>query len=146
MFDLKAQFEKLNSREDFCFDDSCQNDENSLKDYPNYTDALYASLIAPKASGIYISRWDLKEIALSAGDNMAIHPRKRMFELLMKYASHRDDMEKVLASLKEHIEAKIEIYHELMESFPASRVIFEPKIAKAQKMIKVFPKILEEYF
>jgi len=146
MDSLRAEFEALQSKEDFCFDGSCESEENSLKDYPSYTDALYASLIAPISSGIYISRWDLKEIALVAGDDMAIHPRKRMFELLMKYASNREDMSKVLEALEEHIEYKVEIYRELMESFPSSREIFEPKIEKAQKTIRLFPKILAEYF
>jgi len=153
MNDLRKEFENL-SMEHFaggkpalCPDGQCDADEETdLKDYPSYTEALYAKLIAPHVSGIYISRWDLKEIALAAGDSMAIHPRKRMFELLMKYATSRENMQAVLDALENHMEEKIAIYEELIESFPASKVVFEPKIDKARKTMRLFPQIIAEYF
>jgi len=147
MEDLKEAFENFSINETSCVDGSCAGDEeNDLKDYPSYTEALYAKLVSPAVSGIYVSRWDIKEIALEAGDSMAIHPRKRMFELLMKYASDRDNMQAVLDALQRHMEEKIAIYEELMESFPASSEIFQPKIDKARKTINLFPQIMEEYF
>jgi len=143
--DLRKEFEDF-TQED-CLDGSCANDEEAdLKDYPSYTEVLYAKLIAPHVSGIYISRWDIKEIALAAGDSMAIHPRKRMFELLMKYATSRENMQSVLDALENHMEEKIAVYTELMTAFPASAEIFQPKIDKAQKTMKLFPQIIEEYF
>jgi hypothetical protein len=69
-----------------------------------------------------------------------------MFELLMKYASNRENMKRVLDALENHFEEKIAIYEELMENFPASREIFEPKIEKARKTARLFPQILDEYF
>ncbi len=152
MDDLRKEFEEFNSKNfngnpAFCADGSCESDEEvDLKDYPSYTEALYAKLVAPSVSGIYISRWDIKDIALEAGDSMAIHPRKRMFELLMKYATSKENMQSVLDALENHMEEKIAIYRELMESFPASIEIFQPKIDKAQKTMKLFPQIIEEYF
>jgi len=147
MDDLRKEFENFNINEEACIDGSCESDEEAdLKDYPSYTEVLYAKLVAPYVSGIYISRWDIKDIALAAGDSMAIHPRKRMFELLMKYASNRENMEAVLEALKAHMEDKIRIYQELMSSFPASSEIFQPKIDKAEKTMKLFPQILDEYF
>ena len=153
MNSLRDEFESLNlenfagGKPAFCPDGQCDADEEAdLKDYPSYTEALYAKLIAPHVSGIYISRWDIKEIALAAGDSMAIHPRKRMFELLMKYATSRENMQAVLDALENHMEEKIAIYEELMQTFPASKVVFEPKIEKARKTIRIFPQILEEYF
>ena len=77
---------------------------------------------------------------------MAIHPRKRMFELLMKYATSKDNMQAVLDALENHMEDKIDIYTELMTNFPASTEVFQPKIDKARKTMKLFPKIVEEYF
>jgi len=103
-------------------------------------------LIAPSVSGVYISRWDIKDIALSAGESMAIHPRKRMFELVMKFATTKENMQSFLDALENHIESKIDIYRELIEQFPTTAEIFQPKIDKAQKTIKIFPKIIEEYF
>ena len=102
MNDLRNEFAQMNEKNfngnpAFCADNSCESDEEvDLKDYPSYTEALYAKLIAPHVSGIYISRWDIKDIALAAGDSMAIHPRKRMFELLMKFATSRENMQAVL--------------------------------------------------
>jgi hypothetical protein len=130
-----------------CMDGSCTTDEEiDLKDYPSFTEALYAKLVAPYESGIYISRWDIKNIALHAGDSMAIHPRKRMFELLMKYASNRENMEKVLDALAYHMEDKVAIYQEFIDKFPSSEEVFQPKIDKAERIIQFLPKILDEYF
>ena len=147
MQDLKSEFESLKNSEDFCMDNSCSTDEEvDLKDYPSYTEALYAKIIAPSVSGIYLSRWDIKEIAEIAGDSMSIHPRKRMFELLMKFAISQERMEAVLNAMEAHMKDKVSIYKELQENFPASHSIFEDKILKAEKTIKMFPTILKEYF
>lgn len=146
MDDLREEFQNFNSSA-FCADGGCASEEEvDLKDYPSYTEALYAKLIAPHVSGIYISRWDIKEIALVAGDSMAIHPRKRMFELLMKFATSKENMELVLDALEEHMERKIEIYQEFMTDYPSVAEVFQPKIDKARKTIRLFPQIIEEYF
>ncbi|MBN2721446.1 MAG: hypothetical protein JXQ77_01350 [Campylobacterales bacterium] len=144
---LKESFDNLRSKEDFCIPGGCEiENEETLIDYPSYTDALYAIMMAPVSSGVYISRWDLKEIAQSAGESMAIHPRKRMFELLMKYASDKETMQLVLDTFQAHIEEKIAIYEELASQFSASKEIFESYILKANKIIEKFPTIIKEYF
>jgi len=144
---IRAKFEAMKNSEQFCEDGSCSTqNEIDLKDYPSYTDALYAKILAPSVSGIYLSRWDIKEIAQSAGDSMSIHPRKRMFELLMKYAVSQERMQMVLDAIEEHMEKKIEIYEELQDTFPSSKAIFEDKIKKARKTIDTFPHIIREYF
>ena len=145
--DLRKEFENFGTGGEYCIDGSCDTDEGSdLKDYPDYTEALYAKLIAPHVSGIYISRWDIKDIALAAGESMAIHPRKRMFELVMKFAVTKENMQSFLDALGEHMEEKIAIYEGLMQQFPASSELFAPKVEKARKTIRLFPRILEEYF
>ena len=145
--ELRAEFEAIKNSEEFCVDGSCATDEEvDLKDYPSYTEALYSQIIAPSVSGIYISRWDIKEIAEVAGDSMAIHPRKRMFELLMKFAVSQERMQLVLDAMEENIQKKIDIYEELKDTFPYSKNIFEKKIAKAEKTIRMFPHIMDEYF
>ena len=142
--DLRKEFEHIKGSD---FGGSCQSEEEpDLKDYPSYTEVLYAKLIAPYVSGIYISRWDIKDIALEAGDSMAIHPRKRMFELLMKYATSKENMQLVLDALQKHMEDKIAIYEEFIENYPTTEEIFQPKIEKANKTMKLFPQIIEEYF
>jgi hypothetical protein len=145
--ELKKAFETFDKPPAFCPDGQCETDEEvDLQDYPSYTEALYAKLVAPAASGIYLSRWDIKDIALVAGDSMAIHPRKRMFELLMKYATSKENMQAVLNSLEAHMEDKVNIYNEFIRNYPNTEEIFQPKIDKAQKTMKLFPKIIEEYF
>ena len=146
--ELRAEFEAMtNNSDEYCADGSCSTDEEvDLKDYPSYTEALYAKIVAPHVSGIYFSRWDIKEIADVAGDSMAIHPRKRMFELLMKFAVSQERMQLVLDSMENHMIGKVEIYKEIAESFPHSAPIFEEKIAKAEATMKMFPQIMKEYF
>jgi len=146
--DLRAEFDAMtNNSAEYCADGSCPTDEEAdLRDYPSYTEALYAKLVAPHVSGIYLSRWDIKDIAEVAGDSMSIHPRKRMFELLMKFAVSQERMQLVLDSLENHMREKMEIYAEMADSFPHSAPIFQEKIDKAEKTIKLFPQIMKEYF
>ncbi|MEA1880225.1 MAG: hypothetical protein U9N11_06245 [Campylobacterota bacterium] len=148
--ELRKEFNNFNDQNFAQFGgdgQQCASDEEvDLQDYPSYTEALYAKLVAPHASGIYISRWDIKEIALAAGDSMAIHPRKRMFELLMKYGTSKENMQSILDALEAHMENKIDIYNQFIDSYPTSKEVFQPKIDKARKTIKLFPQIIEEYF
>jgi len=146
--ELRAEFEAMtNSGEEYCADGSCSSDEEvDLKDYPSYTEALYSKIVAPHVSGIYFSRWDIKEIAEVAGDSMSIHPRKRMFELLMKFAVSQERMQLVLDSMENHMLKKVAIYKEIAESFPHSAPIFQAKIDKAERTMKMFPQIMKEYF
>jgi hypothetical protein len=148
--DLRKEFDNFDDKNFVQFGgdgQQCATDEQvDLQDYPSYTEALYAKLVAPHVSGIYISRWDIKEIALAAGDSMAIHPRKRMFELLMKYGTSKENMIAILDALEAHMEDKIKIYNEFITNYPHSVEVFQPKIDKARKTIKIFPQIIEEYF
>lgn len=144
---LKETFDNLKVKEDFCISGDCDTEsEQNFIDYPTYTDALYSLLVAPVNSGVYISRLDMKEIAMDAGESMTIHPRKRMFEMLMKYATTKETMNLTLSAIESHMENKIAIYEELAEAFPASKHIFDGYIAKANKTIASFPSIIKEYF
>ncbi|HIP51121.1 MAG TPA: hypothetical protein EYG94_03450 [Campylobacterales bacterium] len=147
--ELRAEFEAMsNNSDEYCADGSCPTDEEGidLRDYPSYTEALYARIVAPHVSGIYLSRWDIKDIAAVAGDSMSIHPRKRMFELLMKFAVSQERMQLVLDALENDMLEKIAIYEEISNTFPHSAEIFQEKIDKAEKTIKLFPHIMKEYF
>ncbi len=146
--ELRAEFESMtNNSGEYCADGSCAtNEEVDLKDYPSYTEALYSQIVAPHVSGIYFSRWDIKEIANVAGDSMAIHPRKRMFELLMKFAVSQERMQMVLDVMENHMLEKVAIYKEIAENFPHSAPIFEEKIEKAEATMRMFPQIMKEYF
>ncbi len=143
---LQKEFEGFDFTQNSCSEEECNSDSVDLKDYPSYTDALYALLMAPVSCGVYISKIDIKRIAYDAGESMAIHPRKRMFELLMKYAIDKETMQRVLESMGNHIEEKIAIYEELYTLYPQSKEIFHPQVEKAQQTIRTFPKVIREYF
>jgi glycine cleavage system protein P-like pyridoxal-binding family len=64
----------------------------------------------------------------------------------MKYATSKENMQSVLDALEKHMEDKIAIYNEFIVNYPNTAEIFEPKIEKAQKTMKLFPQIISEYF
>lgn len=144
--DLKKEFENLKVGEDFCISGECESNKNDLIDCPDYTEALYKLLMAPSLNGVYISRWDLKEIASASGESIAIGPRKRMFEQLMSYTSNKEDMQKFLEQIEIYMMNKITVYEELKEDFPASSPIFDGFIAKANYTVRNLPNIIKEYF
>jgi hypothetical protein len=69
-----------------------------------------------------------------------------MFELLMKFATTKENMQAVLDALEVHMEDKIAIYNEFILNYPHTEEIFQKKIDKARKTIKLFPQIIKEYF
>ena len=81
--------------------------------------------MAPSLNGVYITRWDLKEIAAQCGESIAIGPRKRMFEQLMSFASNKENMKNFLTQVEQYIMNKLDIYEELASEFPASKAIFD---------------------
>ncbi|MDD5359402.1 MAG: hypothetical protein PHI79_06025 [Sulfurovaceae bacterium] len=143
--ELKQEFENLKIGEDFCISGECETN-NDLKDYPSYTEALYKLLMAPSLNGVYVTRWDLKEIATLSGESIAISPRKRMFEQLMGYASDKENMQKVLEQFKLYFLEKIDAYEKLSSEFPASKPIFDAFSAKANYTVRNLPNIIKEYF
>jgi hypothetical protein len=44
------------------------------------------------------------------------------------------------------MEDKIAIYDEFIANYPTTEEIFQVKIDKARKTMKLFPQIIEEYF
>jgi hypothetical protein len=145
--ELKKEFESLKVGEDFCVSGECETDsQNDLKDYPDYTEALYKLLMAPSLNGVYITRWDLKEIAAQCGESIAIGPRKRMFEQLMSFASNKENMKNFLTQVEQYIMNKLDIYEELASEFPASKAIFDGFSAKANFTVRNLPNVIKEYF
>jgi hypothetical protein len=64
----------------------------------------------------------------------------------MKFATSKENMQSVLDALEAHMEDKIGIYNEFISNYPNSAEVFQPKVDKARKTIRLFPKIMEEYF
>lgn len=145
--ELKKEFENLKAGEDFCIAGECETDaSDDLKDYPDYTEALYKLLMAPSLNGIYITRWDLKEIASMCGESIAINPRKRMFEQIMSFANNKENMQNFLNNIEQYMINKIDIYEQLSCEFPSSKPIFDAFSAKANYTVRNLPNIIKEYF
>lgn len=146
--ELKNEFENLKVGEDFCISGECETpeDNGNFKDCPTYTEALYKLLMAPSLNGVYVTRWDIKEIASLSGESIAIGPRKRMFEQLMGFASDKENMEKIIEQFGLYIKNKIDIYEKLSDEFPASKPIFDAFGAKANYTMRNLPNIIKEYF
>ena len=143
MEDLRKEFE--NYLDERCVTSECQNDEESYE-YPDYVEAINAELMPPNKSGVYISRWDLKMVGDAIDASIAMDARSRMFKMLMRSVHDRETMGMLLGAFTSLIDAKIEPYREMAENYPASREIFEEKIAKAERVKGYFDEIMKTYF
>ncbi|MFT7859523.1 MAG: hypothetical protein ABXS93_01165 [Sulfurimonas sp.] len=145
--ELRNDFEQMQKQlnEDSCVDQSCVTDENR-EDYPDYLVAMYKEIMPPVKSGIYFSRWDLKGMAEEVGDSIAIDVRERMFQKFMKWIATPDDMQAVIAQFKNNIDMKCEQYKIYAEKYPATKEIFDEKIAKAESSKRYLDKVYDEFF
>ncbi len=144
--ELRSEFEQLQQRamEQACVDGSCELD--APEDYPDYLKAIYNEVMPPVKSGIYFSRWDLKQIAASLDESIAIDVRERMFQKLMQWVATPEDFRKLIDAFYANIDAKCDVYKELSQRYPASKAIFDTKLQKAQKAKEYFEKVYDEFF
>lgn len=145
--DLRSDFEQMQKQlnEDSCVEGTCVTDENR-EDYPDYLVAMYKEIMPPVKSGIYFSRWDLKGMAEEVGDSIAIDVRERMFQKFMQWIATPNDMQAVMDQFKNNIDMKCEQYKIYAEKYPATKAIFDEKIAKAESSKRYLDKIYDEFF
>ncbi|WP_300364783.1 hypothetical protein [Hydrogenimonas sp.] len=143
MNDLRKEFE--NYMEDRCVTNTCETEEDTY-DYPDYVEAINAELMPPSKSGVYISRWDLKMVGDAIDASIAMDTRARMYKMLMRSVHDKETMGLLLGAFSSLIDAKIEPYREMMESYPSSAPIFEEKIRKAERVKAYFDDVLNTYF
>ncbi len=145
--ELRSEFEVMQQRamQDACVDDSCVED-SEYEDYPDYLRAIYAEIMPPAKSGIYISRWDLKGMASQLDESFALDSRERMFKNFMQWIATPDDMSAVVDQFKKHIDMKCELYKEYSQKYPSTTSSFDKKIQKAQKAKKYLDKVYTEFF
>lgn len=141
--DLRKEFEQL--MQDRCVDNSCEIEEDTY-DYPDYVEAFQKEVMPPLKSGIYFSRWDLKQIGDVIDASIAMDARERMFKMLMRSIHNRTTMEGLLNGFKALIDPRIESYEKIVELYPSSAFAFEEKIENARKTKVYFEEILETYF
>jgi len=146
--DLRNEFENLQKKDMFndCSDGSCESDEPSREDYPDYLAAIFTEIMPPIKSGIYFSRWDLKSMASELDESFALDVRERMFQKFMQWVGTPEDMKKVIEQFNNNINAKCDKYKEYSEKYPSTKEIFDKKIEKAESSKKYLDKVYTEFF
>jgi hypothetical protein len=149
--DLKAEFDKFVS--DKCSlnpEDGIQQnrdvgDKEDEEPVPQFVDALTSRLLAPAHSGVYLSRLDIKRIAEAIDESIPIKERVKMVKALFRHTTKKDYLKDAFAEIDRHINGRILIYQELSEAFPASKSVFDEHTKKAQKTMKMFSTIIEDF-
>ncbi len=149
--DLKAEFDKFVS--DKCSlnpeDGVTQNrdvgDKEDEEPVPQFVDALTSRLLAPAHSGVYLSRLDIKRIAEAIDESIPIKERVKMVRSLFRHTTKKEYLRDAFVEIDKHINGRILIYQELSEAFPASKEIFDGHTKKAQKTMRMFNTIIEDF-
>jgi hypothetical protein len=100
----------------------------------------------PIKSGIYFSRWDLKQMAQELDESFAIDVRERMFQKFMQWIATPEDMQKVIGQFKMLMDAKSGEYKIYSQKYPSTKEMFDKKIQKAEKSKQYLDKVYVEFF
>lgn len=107
-------------------------------------DRILKILTVPSKSGIYLSRFDIRNIGLNLGVDIHIRERKEMLKDLFYYSKQLDKMKEFLDLLIQYTNNKISQYRELQEAFPKTSNIVQNWIDKAQKLITFIENLKKE--
>lgn len=107
-------------------------------------DRILKILTVPAKSGIYLSRFDIRNIALALGVDIHTRERKEMLKDLFFYAKQLNKMKEYLDLLIQFTQQKINQYKELQEEYPKSAWIIQNWIDKAQKLIIFIENLKKE--
>jgi hypothetical protein len=150
--DLKKEFDKfVKDKCSFNPEDNMQNqnpdagDKEDEEPVPQFVDALTSKMLSPAVSGVYLSRLDIKRIAEGIDESIPIKERIKMVRALFRHTTKREYLEGAFAEINKHINGRILIYKELGDAFPASKSIFDSHIEKANKTMKMFEQIVNDY-
>ncbi|WP_372998707.1 hypothetical protein [Sulfurimonas sp.] len=149
--DLRAEFDKFVSDkcslnpEEGMQQDRDVGDKEDEEPVPQFVDALTSRLLAPAHSGVYLSRLDIKRIAEAIDESIPIKERVKMVKSLFRHTTKKDYLRDAFAEIDKHIHGRILIYKELSEAFPASKSVFDGHIAKAEKTMRMFSTIIEDF-
>ncbi|MBD3824110.1 MAG: hypothetical protein IE916_06340 [Epsilonproteobacteria bacterium] len=149
--DLRAEFDKF--VQDKCTLDPEANanqnpdagDKEDEEPVPQFVDALTTKLLAPAHSGVYLSRLDIKRIAEAIDESLPIKERIKMVRALFRHTNSKEFLRTAFDEINRHINGRLLIYQELAEAFPSSKYIFDEQIAKAQKTMRMFDQIVEDF-
>ncbi len=136
--DLKKEFEDFKKT-------NCENEcEENIED-ESFIQSVQKMMLAPANCGVYFSRLDIKVIGLEFDEDVQIRERKRMLRDITRAITSKESLEQFFDIVKKHTDAKLAIYEELTQNFPASKKIFKDKFEKAEKFKKSLDKILNEW-
>ena len=149
--DLKAEFDKF--VKDKCSIDPEENmsqnpdsgDKADEEPVPQFVDALTTKLLSPAHSGVYLSRLDIKRIAEAIDESVPIKERIKMVRALFRHTTRKEYLRDAFKEVDRHINGRILIYQELSEAFPSSKEIFDGHIVKAEKTMRMFSTIIEDF-
>ena len=149
--DLKAEFDKF--VKDKCSIDPESNmnqnpdagDKEDEEPVPQFVDALTTKLLAPAHSGVYLSRLDIKRIAEAIDESIPIKERIKMVRALFRHTTRKEYLRDAFKEVDKHINGRILIYQELSETFPSSKEIFDGHITKAEKTMRMFSTIIDDF-
>ena len=149
--DLRAEFDKfvgdkcsLNPEEGGQQDRDIGDKEDD-EPVPQFVDALTSILLAPARSGVYLSRLDIKRIAEAIDESIPIKERMKMVKALFRHTTKKEYLRDAFSEIDRHINGRILIYQELSETFPSSKEVFDGYTRKAQKTMKMFDTIIEDF-
>ncbi|WP_457622444.1 hypothetical protein [Persephonella sp.] len=91
-------------------------------------------LTVPSKSGIYISRYDIKELGKSLGVQLPIRERKEMLKDLFIYAKQMENLKGFIDLLISFVDHRISQYRELQERYPKSSSLMERWVKKAESL------------
>ncbi|MBU1659202.1 hypothetical protein KKG72_09155 [bacterium] len=149
--DLRAEFDKFVHEKCSLDPESGANqnpdagDKEDEEAVPQFVDALTSKLLAPAHSGVYLSRLDIKRIAEAIDESIPIKERVKMVRALFRHTTKKEYLKEAFTEVDKHINGRILIYKELAENFPSSKSIFDEQIAKAQKTMRMFHTIIEDF-
>ncbi len=107
-------------------------------------DKILSILTTPSKSGIYISRYDIKDLANAIGMDIGIRERKEMLKDIFIYAKQMDKLKDMLDYIINFIDYRLNQYNEIINEFPHSKDFMESWITKAQKLKALIEKMKKE--
>ena len=101
-------------------------------------------LTTPAKSGIYISRYDIRDLAAAIGLEVSIRDRKEMLKDIFIYAKQMDKLKDMLDYIINFIDYRISQYKEITDNFPHSKDFMEGWIKKAERLKALIENMKKE--
>ncbi len=107
-------------------------------------DRILKILTIPAKSGIYISRYDIRDIGMNFQVKIPVKERREMLRDLFMYAKQMDKLKDLLDTLIDFIDFKVNQYRELEENYPRIKNLTDKWITKAEKVRSLLSDMKKE--